>query len=79
MGAIQDTPNQARTTPLLQLPQHATPEEIAALGAVFAARGSAPAEPAAPRRTPEWQANHRKLRRTFPHGPGCWRASALPR
>jgi hypothetical protein len=55
----------------------ATPEEIAALVAVFASLGSA-AEPPK-RRTPEWQAHHRKLRATFPHGPGGWRASGLPR
>ena len=56
----------------------ATPEEIAALVAVFSALGSGQAPPA-PRRTPEWQANHRKVRATHPHGPGGWRSSALPR
>jgi hypothetical protein len=55
----------------------ATPEEIAALVAVFASLGPGEAPP--PRRTPEWQANHRKLRVTHPHGPGGWRASGLPR
>ena len=45
--------------------------------AVFASLGSA--EAPAPRRTPEWQAHHRKLRVTHPHGPGGWRSSGLPR
>ncbi len=57
---------------------NATPEEVAALVAVFAAIGSAAQEPP-PRRTPEWQANHRKVRVSHPHGPGGWRSSALPR
>jgi hypothetical protein len=55
----------------------ATPEEIAALVAVVAALGSDGAPPA--RRTPEWSAHHRTVRRTLPHGPGGWRSSALPR
>jgi hypothetical protein len=55
----------------------ATPEEVAALVAVFSALQTAPA--AEPRRTPEWSAHHRTVRRTLPHGPGGWRSSALPR
>ena len=55
----------------------ATPEEVAAIVAVFSALQTAPAP--APRRTPEWSAHHRKVRRTLPHGPGGWRSSALPR
>ena len=55
----------------------ATAEEIAALVAVFSSLGSAEKPP--PRSTPEWQANHRKLRVTLPHGPGGWRSSGLPR
>jgi hypothetical protein len=55
----------------------ATEEEVAALLAVLSSVGA----PAAPERRPipEWSAAHRKLRRTLPHGPGGWRASALPR
>ena len=64
--------------PLLRVVKgDATPEEVAALVAVVAALGSGD-EPA-PRRTPEWSAHHRKVRRTLPHGPGGWRSSALPR
>ncbi|HWM04358.1 MAG TPA: acyl-CoA carboxylase subunit epsilon [Actinophytocola sp.] len=55
----------------------ATPEEIAALVAVFSSLGGAEKPP--PRRTPEWQAHHRKVRVTLPHGPGGWRSSGLPR
>ena len=54
-----------------------TPEELAALVAVVASLGSAAAPP--PRRTPEWQGNHRKVRATYAHGPGGWRSSGLPR
>lgn len=56
----------------------ATPEEIAAIVAVFAALGSTATEPPRPRRS-EWSARHRGLRRTYPHGPNGWRDSALPR
>jgi hypothetical protein len=55
----------------------ATPEEVAALVAVLASLG-APADPPK-RRTPEWAAPHRKVRRSLPHGPGGWRSSGLPR
>jgi Acyl-CoA carboxylase epsilon subunit len=55
----------------------ATPEEIAALVAVFASLGGG--EAPAPRRRPEWSAPHRQVRRTLPQGPGGWRASSLPR
>jgi hypothetical protein len=54
----------------------ATPEEVAAIVAVFSALR--PPEPVRKRRTPEWQAHHRKLRRTFSHGSGGWRSSGLP-
>ena len=55
----------------------ATPEEIAALVAVLASLGGGEPEPV--RRTPEWQAHHRKVRASLPHGPGGWRSSGLPR
>ena len=68
----------AENQPLLKVVNaDATPEEIAALVAVFASLGSG--EPPAPRRTPSWQANHRKLRATHAPGPGGWRSSGLPR
>ena len=56
----------------------ASPEEIAALVAVFSALGSGSEE--APKAPPsEWSAHHRKMRPTLPHGPGGWRSSAQPR
>jgi hypothetical protein len=65
-------------TPVLRIVNaDATPEEVAAIVAVFSALQTAPATP--PRRTPEWSAHHRTLRATLPHGPGGWRSSALPR
>lgn len=70
----EDQPTE--TAPLLRVVNaDATPEEIAALVAVFAALGAGEAE--APRRTSEWEAHHRKLRPSPPPGLG-WRASALP-
>ena len=64
--------------PLLRVVEgDATPEEIAALVAVFASLGGP--ETPAPRRTPEWQAHHRKVRATHRPGPGGWRSSGLPR
>ncbi|MFZ5849490.1 MAG: acyl-CoA carboxylase epsilon subunit [Actinomycetota bacterium] len=32
-----------------------------------------------PQAVSEWSAHHRKLRASYPAGPGGWRASALPR
>ena len=81
MGTVS-TPEDDSTAeparPLLRVVgSDATPEEIAALVAVFAALEGGAAS--APRPTPEWEAPHRKLRPTYPHGPGGWRASSLPR
>ncbi|MCW2832392.1 MAG: hypothetical protein JWN68_345 [Nocardioides sp.] len=56
----------------------ATPEEIAALVAVFSSLGSSGGE-GSPRRTPEWSRPGRLMRGPVAHGPGGWRASALPR
>ena len=65
--------------PLLRVVDHdATPEEVAALVAVFSALGSAGGE-APRRRAPEWSAHHRKVRTPHLPGPGGWRSSALPR
>jgi Acyl-CoA carboxylase epsilon subunit len=73
---VTDEP--AAPPPLLKVVNaDATPEEIAALVAVFAALNSG--ETAPPRRTAEWSAHHRKLRASHRHGPGGWRSSGLPR
>jgi hypothetical protein len=68
----------AQERPLLRVVKgDATPEELAALVAVVASLESQ-GEPA-PRRTAEWSAHHRKMRRSLPHGSGGWRSSGLPR
>jgi hypothetical protein len=77
-GADEAEPTDARGVPLLRVVNaDATAEEIAALVAVLASLGGV--APGAPRRAPEWQAHHRKVRATLPQGPGGWRSSALPR
>jgi hypothetical protein len=53
-----------------------TPEEIAALVAVFSALGSD--EPTRRRRT-EWNSPYRQVRPFYSHGPGGWRSSGLPK
>ena len=74
----EQDPRDATQRPLLRVVKgDATPEEVAALVAVVAALGSGGGEPPT-RRTPEWSAHHRKVRRTLPHGPGGWRSSGLP-
>jgi len=68
----------AEQKPLLQVVSpNATPEDVAALVAVFASLGSsgAPA-PRRPRST--WAAPDRAVRRIPAAGPGAWRASGLP-
>lgn len=66
-------------TPILKVVNaEATPEEIAALVAVFSALGSSTGT-TAPRRTPEWSQPARRVRTPVAHGPGGWRASSLPR
>ncbi|TCC46076.1 acyl-CoA carboxylase subunit epsilon [Kribbella capetownensis] len=55
-----------------------TPEELAALVAVIAARSTAAAVPAEPGRASDWAAYWRHARRPLHPGPGRWRASAHP-
>jgi hypothetical protein len=54
----------------------ATPEEVAALVAVFSSLQAPGHEDPRPRS--EWAANVRKMRTTLRRGPGAWRASGLP-
>ena len=56
----------------------ATPEEVAALVAVFSALGSAGAEPPARPRS-SWNHPARGVRTTHRSGEGGWRTSGLPR
>jgi Acyl-CoA carboxylase epsilon subunit len=74
---VTDQPAEQQRPMLRIVTPDATPEEIAALVAVFAALGSGEEAPA--RQTPEWSAHHRKVRATHSHGPGGWRSSGLPR
>ena len=65
-------------TPLLTvINPDATPEEIAALVAVFSALGSV--EAPARRQRPAWRRPARGVRRTHRAGADGWRASGLPR
>jgi len=66
------------TQPLLRVVDpSATPEEVAAIVAVFSALGSAAPEP--PRTRSVWADPARRMRAPLAHGPGAWRASGLPR
>ena len=53
----------------------ATPEEIAAVVAVFSAMGGG--DPAPEPSRSEWANPARRMRKPIGHGPGAWRASAL--
>ncbi|MER7501213.1 acyl-CoA carboxylase subunit epsilon [Nonomuraea pusilla] len=55
----------------------ATPEEIAALVAVLAARHAEP-EPLPPRRRQTWRNPARAMRKPVTPGKSAWRTSALP-
>ena len=67
----------AEQRPLLKvIDQHATPEDIAAIVAVFAALGSASEAPKKKERS-LWATP--QLRTPLHPGPGAWRASGLPR
>jgi hypothetical protein len=69
----------AAESPILRVVNaDATPEEIAAIVAVFASLGAAPESTSASRRS-DWAAPHRMQRATGWAGPGAWRASGLPR
>jgi hypothetical protein len=72
------TSDETPQAPLLRVVNaDATPEEIAALVAVFSALGSASGAPKKPRRS--WNLPARSVRTTHRWGAGAWRASGLPR
>jgi hypothetical protein len=52
---------------------------VAALTVVLQGIASAGAPEPEPKAASAWSAHHRKLRATYPAGPGGWRSSALPR
>lgn len=73
------TEDQAPSTeqPLLRVvTPDATPEEVAAIVAVFSALGGGEPAPEQPRS--QWAAPARRMRRPLHPGPGAWKASALP-
>ncbi len=75
MSASEEKP----VEPLLRIvTPDTTPEEVAAIVTVLAAVGGS-SEPAAPRRTPEWNRPARLTRETHRHGTAGWRSSSLPR
>ncbi|MFD3400775.1 acyl-CoA carboxylase subunit epsilon [Kribbella sp. NPDC058693] len=55
-----------------------TPEELAALVTVLAARAAAPAPAPDPQRASNWATYWRNARTPLRPGPGQWRASAHP-
>jgi hypothetical protein len=65
--------------PLFLVKGDATAEEVAALTAVLQGIAAAGVPAEEPEVSSEWAAHHRKLRATFPAGPGGWRSSGLPR
>ncbi|MQW75882.1 hypothetical protein GHK92_08355 [Nocardioides sp. dk4132] len=75
-GADAGTPEPARPALRVVNPD-ATPEEIAALVAVFSSLGTS--APAPRRAVSAWAAPERATRRPLSSGLGGWRASGLPR
>ena len=70
---------QTPTRPVLRvLTPSATPEEVAAVVAVFSAMAAGSGE-AAPRPRREWAAPTRMHRQPMHTGRGAWRSSSLPR
>lgn len=70
----EQTPAEEQTPLLKVVSPDATPEEVAALVAVFSALGGGEPAPEPPRS--EWANPARRMRTTLPHGRGAWRASA---
>ncbi len=78
MTTSEPSGEQQRQPLLRVINADATPEEIAALVAVFSALG--PASRDAPKRPrPAWSNPARGVRGVHRSGPGAWRASGLPR
>jgi hypothetical protein len=78
---VSEEKAQEETTraPLFLVKGEASPEEVAALTAVLQVVAAAQAPVEEPEVTPEWAAHHRKVRGSYPSGPGGWRSSGLPR
>jgi Acyl-CoA carboxylase epsilon subunit len=79
---VKEAPVSAEGRPFLQIVRgDATAEEVAALVAVLSARAAAASArtDGGPRRVSAWADRSRMVRTPLPHGPGAWRAGALPR
>ena len=78
MADVNESPEEQQRPLLKVVNPDATPEEVAAIVAVFSALGE-PA-PAAPKRpVSEWNSPYRQVRPFYSHGPGGWRSSGLPK
>lgn len=76
--SAEDTGAPAPAAPLLHVVNaDATPEEIAAIVAVFSSLGTAAEPEPAPRS--EWASPARSHRGAHASGPGAWRSAGLPR
>jgi hypothetical protein len=73
------TEEETTRAPLFLVKGDASPEEVAALTVVLQGIAAAQTPVERPRVTPEWSAHHRKVRSSYPSGPGGWRSSGLPR
>lgn len=73
---MTDQPDPIQPT-LRVLTPDATPEQVAAVVAVFSAMGGTEEDTPAPRS--QWASPARGLRQPLHPGPGGWRASGLPR
>jgi hypothetical protein len=73
---------EATGIPLCLVRGDASPEELAAILAVLATIPSSSTGDGGPdpadRSTSRWSTRQRMFQSTYPHGPGGWRASALP-
>ncbi|MGF9760921.1 acyl-CoA carboxylase subunit epsilon [Microvirga sp. 0TCS3.31] len=79
MTGEQETATDEQAAPVLRIVNaDATPEEIAALVAVFSTLGADGGEPTERPRS-SWSNPARGVRRTHRHGSDAWRASGLPR
>jgi hypothetical protein len=77
--SVTGAPDRAAAPPLFVIRGGATAEEVAALALVLQGVAAASAPAPEPEVTSEWAAHHRKLRASYPSGPGGWRSSGLPR
>ncbi len=77
-GSDASAEPQVPEPPLLRIvTPSTTPEEVAAIVAVFSAMSAGGDRPR--RRRTEWNSPYRQVRPFYSHGPGGWRSSGLPK